>query len=86
MTLKMTSVQVGETSLSHNQNGLRDYTNSDNQPNYKQDICCHVTRETLLIRVNGRIFEELGAKTAEVTILEQPSQNLQIIYFPAMLQ
>ena len=31
-------------------------------------------------------FEELGAKMAEVTILEQPSQNLQIIYFPALLQ
>ena len=31
-------------------------------------------------------IEELGAKTALVTILDQPSQNLQIIYFPAMLQ
>ena len=32
------------------------------------------------------IIEELGAKTAKVTILDQPWQNLQIIYFPAMLQ
>ena len=27
----------------------------------------------------------LGAKTAYVRTLDQPSQNLQIIYFPAML-
>ena len=33
-----------------------------------------------------QIIKELGAKTALVTILDYPSQNLQIIYFPAMLQ
>ena len=33
------------------------------------------------------MYEELGAKTAlEVTILDHPSQSLQITYFPAMLQ
>ena len=32
------------------------------------------------------VFEELGAKMALVTILDHPSQNLEIIYFLAMLQ
>ena len=32
------------------------------------------------------IIEELGAKTAKVTILDHPSQNIQIIYLLAMLQ
>ena len=36
--------------------------------------------------LNYFTIEELGAKTAKVTILDQPSQNLRIIYFPAMLQ
>ena len=31
-------------------------------------------------------IEELGARTALVTILDHSSENLQIIYFPAMLQ
>ena len=32
------------------------------------------------------MYEELGAKTAQVKILDHPLQNLQNSYFPAMLQ
>ena len=42
--------------------------------------------QTVAVCLLTKQIEELGAKTAQVTILDHPSQNLQNIYFPAMLQ
>ena len=54
--------------------------------NYSTTITAYWYSMTIHIHDNTPLNEELGAKTAQVTILDHPSQKLKIIYLPALLQ